>query len=534
MAVVGLYLWAVLPYELNPYDEGVIAYGAEQVLKGRRPGVDFYVPYSPGAFYAVAAAFKLFGTRLLVERCVGAAAILAVVALGFALLVLGWRAGRVVTTPVLLASAAAGMAGLMLGVGWFSPVTGGALALFLLSGLAVIAAAPRGGVRRAFVVGLTIGLLMLWRLDFGLGALAAAGVTWMACAGRGVERGGPPARTARSLFAGILALGAGAAVVALPPFWALLSAGGARAANSLLWWPLLGTKAAELPWPPLLPGPMPPAPAEPALLERLAHATGGWPFYFPALAVALAAPRFLGWRTLTPPDRAAGVWLLASAVPLFVYASGRTDYAHVLPLLVVSFLLAAWGAGTPEGRPRLQAIAFVAGLLLLIWQPLAHLSRVPPAELLPMMALPGPRGAGVYPNLPFGMQYQRIVRALHEVVPPEGRIFSGTPRHDLFLTNDIMLYFLAERDAGTYYWCLDAGVTTSEPVQREMVAELQASQTRAAVLWLIAQNPEANLGAQSSGVTLLDDFLKERFRSVPYQPADSKARFYELLVPRAK
>src|SRR5215212_9549727 len=91
VAIVALYLRAVLPYELNPYDEGVIAYGAEQVLDGKRPGVDFYVPYSPGAFYAVAAAFRVAGIRLLVERGVGALLVMAVVALGFTLIAPRWR-----------------------------------------------------------------------------------------------------------------------------------------------------------------------------------------------------------------------------------------------------------------------------------------------------------------------------------------------------------------------------------------------------------------------------------------------------------
>jgi hypothetical protein len=93
-----------------------------------------------------------------------------------------------------------------------------------------------------------------------------------------------------------------------------------------------------------------------------------------------------------------------------------------------------------------------------------------------------------------------------------------------------MLYFLAERDAGTYYWCLDAGVTTSAPVQREMIRELEASGVRTAVLWLAARNAEGNEGARSSGVHLLDDSLKAHFRPAPYQPATAKAHLYELLL----
>src|SRR5262249_16110804 len=146
--------------------------------------------------------------------------------------------------------------------------------------------------------------------------------------------------------------------------------------------------------------------------------------------------------------------------------------------------------------------------------------------------LPGPRGTGIYtdPSNPFALQYARIIRAIHEVVPPGGRIFSGTPRHDVFMTNDIMLYFLTERDPPTYYWCLDGGVTTTEPGQREMIREREANRPGAAVRWTIAQNAEANAGARSTGVTLLDDYLSRHYRSAPYQAPGGPAQFYDLLV----
>lgn len=603
MVLVGCYLREVLPYKLNPYDEGVIAYGAEQVLKGRRPGVEFYVPYSPGAFYAVAAAFSLFGVRLLVERAVGALLIVAITGLGYALLVRRRDEPDVTPAEVTLASATATAAGLLLGVGWVSPVTSGALALLLLSGLALMAALPAGRPRDGLLVGLAVGLLMLWRLDFGLVGLAAAGITWLACAGRReaekqtpadktpVARKQTPAdktpdavgkvrRTASRLayhstgawrlasgvcleilrlrggfvatspqvLAGAIAIGVGAAIVAGPPFAWLLAAGGRRAVNSLLVWPLLGTRAAALPWPPLLPGPMSVGPDPPLTLERLAHATGSWPFYFPLLALALLAWRLAAVRrpggTLTPRERAAGLWLLCVGAALFVYANGRTDYHHVLPLLTISLLVAALAlAGglrseeedeRPSTREELRRItglaAFLLGLGLLLPPPLENLARTPAPDDPRVGELPGPRGAGIYPDIPFGSRYARIIFALQRLVPPDGYFFSGTPRHDLFLTNDVMLYFLAERDAGTYYWCLDAGVTTTEPVQREMIQEIEAHHVPAVVLYQIARNQEGNEGARSSGVKLLDDYLATRYRLLPMPTPNPRLHFYDLLI----
>jgi hypothetical protein len=593
MVLVGCYLREVLPYKLNPYDEGVIAYGAEQVLKGRRPGVEFYVPYSPGAFYAVAAAFSLFGVRLLVERAVGALLIVGITGFGYALLVRRRDEPEVTPAEVTLASATATAAGLLLGVGWVSPVTSGALALLLLSGLALMAALPAGRPRDGLLVGLAVGLLMLWRLDFGLVGLAAAGMTWLACAGRreaekqtpadktpvarkgkepspatsrfastptgvwrlasGVRfevlrlRGGFVAASPRAL-AGAIAIGIGAAIVAGPPFAWLLAAGGRRAVNSLLVWPLLGTRAADLPWPPLLPGPMPVGPEPPLTLEQLAHATGYWPFYFPLLALSLVLWRLVAVKrpggALTPRERAAGLWLLCVGAALFLYANGRTDYHHVLPLLTVSLLVAALALSgglrseeedeRPSAREELRRItglaAFLLGLGLLLPPPLENLARTPTPEDPRVGELPGPRGAGIYPDIPFGSRYARISFALQRLVPPDGHFFSGTPRHDVFLTNDVMLYFLAERDAGTYYWCLDAGVTTTEPVQREMVQELEANHVPAVVLYQIARNQEGNEGARSSGVKLLDDYLATRYRLLPMPTPNPHLHFYDLLL----
>src|SRR5262249_41765665 len=124
----------------------------------------------------------------------------------------------------------------------------------------------------------------------------------------------------------------------------LLASGGRRAANSLFWWPLSGTRAADLPWPPLFPGPLPVGLEPPLAMEQLAHATGSWPFYFPVLALALVVWRLAAVRApggaLAPRERATGLWLLCCAAALFLYANGRTDYLHVLPLLTASLLLA--------------------------------------------------------------------------------------------------------------------------------------------------------------------------------------------------
>jgi len=62
------YFLAGIHREVNIYDEGVVVYGAERVLRGDTPYRDFWTIYSPGQFYTLAAVLKLFGSFVLVER----------------------------------------------------------------------------------------------------------------------------------------------------------------------------------------------------------------------------------------------------------------------------------------------------------------------------------------------------------------------------------------------------------------------------------------------------------------------------------
>src|SRR5918995_1875919 len=60
------------------------------------------------------------------------------------------------------------------------------------------------------------------------------------------------------------------------------------------------------------------------------------------------------------------------------------------------------------------------------------------------------------------------------------------------------------------------GVVTSAPVQREIVRDLEHSRTRLVLRWIdrLSAAPEPNRAGESSGVTILDDYLGRAFRPV--------------------
>jgi hypothetical protein len=56
---------------INPYDEGMILYGAQSVAHGGIPYKNFWSMYGPGSFYSIGALFKIFGNELLLLRAHG-------------------------------------------------------------------------------------------------------------------------------------------------------------------------------------------------------------------------------------------------------------------------------------------------------------------------------------------------------------------------------------------------------------------------------------------------------------------------------
>lgn len=63
-----MYNFYLLKFPVNFYDEGIILTGADRVLKGHLPYLDFWSMYPPGQYFTLALLFKLFGTSILTER----------------------------------------------------------------------------------------------------------------------------------------------------------------------------------------------------------------------------------------------------------------------------------------------------------------------------------------------------------------------------------------------------------------------------------------------------------------------------------
>jgi hypothetical protein len=366
---------------------------------------------------------------------------------------------------------------------------------------------------------LLLGVAALWRADFALLAAFAAFIVWLLHAPIS-EGGGALVRR----LPGAAAMTLGALSVAAPLLGLFLILGGVRAFKALFVWPLTSTYHATLPWPDLF------IKLDPAMLagathfQRLARRLAGWPAYFPLLVLSVGICRLLwrrGDRCLSPVVS----WLVVLGLGLGVYAGGRSDYPHILPMLFVSLVLAAallldWASA--KWRPRWAGgLVLLAIAALIPWPTQSLLDTRSQAGRVPV---PFPRARGLLADATLVSDYSRLIRELDQRSPPGSFLYSGAPRHDAFYPNDVLVYFLAERDPATYYWCLDAAVTSAAPVQRDMIRDLEAAGVREVVLWSSFPVTDARPRAGSRS---LDDWLVGAFG-----PAEQIGRF-SLLHKRA-
>ncbi len=95
------------------------------------------------------------------------------------------------------------------------------------------------------------------------------------------------------------------------------------------------------------------------------------------------------------------------------------------------------------------------------------------------------------------------------------RLYVGLPKHDRIFANDNLMYFAAERLPATMWSHFDPGMQNSLEIQSQMVRELQMYAPPYIVLdEEFAHVREPNESSISSGVTVLDDYLEQRYRPV--------------------
>lgn len=511
-----LYLFIGFNQGMNVFDEGLIVYGADLLARGGTLYKDFWSGYGPAQFYLLATVFKVFGASIIVER------VTTIVTL-WLMSVAAYLIARRLVSPVLALLAWFLIVVRSFGViSGFPPPMPNVLLFSFLSCLCLLNFMSQRRVHWLLLSGLLAGVVTIFRHDFGVyTAFVGLLISTVFASKYLIPESKDIARRLLSIAAldGYYLLAAG--IVMLPvAIWMLATVGKDEIVFALFLIPAkLYAKYYALPYP------MPPNPISVLtgalslrvyVQEIVLKYTPFWlppiVFLFAAVLVAVRictkdAAREL--RELLPT-----ILVLILGLAFFNYARIRADFPHVLPALIVaSILLSVILNQIPRAgklRIPLGVLAFIV-CLSIVYSPLHEKAYMAKKMLSPegyALQLSGGKGICVGER---GKAYEKAIVYVQQHVGKNEKIFVGNERHDIMRVNDAMFYFLASRDCATKYVELHRAVAPTAACQKTIVRDIETDRVRYVVLRRTYKYWEPNESSRSSGITILDRFIRAKF-----------------------
>ena len=559
--LIGLfYLFIGIRTGLNVYDEGLSVYGAARILHGEIPYRDFWTIYAPGQFYVLALLFHFFGPSLMVERIFSGLIHFSIVLLMY------WLANKLVSRRLALITLFLGF--LWVGsFGFFASPTPPAILLSLLSCLCLTDYFFTPEKKRyLWLAGVFAGLVILFRHDLGFYLFLTGTVLVILFASKDLFRDRD--RLREKLFRSLKIYSRylmGTAAVVLPvAIFFIYHAPVQEIISDLIIFPVKTfPQFRSLPYPGPIPDPIPMIRGEQSILDFFLAGFERFSFYFPLVVFCVTALAVI-YMFLKEKDLSARGWskafFLLLGVTFFNQARVRSDIAHLLPTMILAIILfpsllsnapqdhsplknhmifrgflygftplespANHGGdgineiSIPHRKGGVKALSFLTGFTLLAiisfsynsvnsqWQNLSNFLSPGQLRLLDL-----DRAQGIYIQPSEGEPLEQAIRMIQRCVPRGEKIFVGHSRHDMIFANDVMFYFLSERDSATKYHELHPGLATTRSIQDEIIRELIKQNVNYIVLW---NNPEKvmepNKSSESSGITDLDDFIQSRYQ----------------------
>lgn len=109
--------------------------------------------------------------------------------------------------------------------------------------------------------------------------------------------------------------------------------------------------------------------------------------------------------------------------------------------------------------------------------------------------------------------YEAVVKYVIENVPQSEKIYVGRRHHGCADGGDLIFYFLASPTAATRNHVLQARLTATAPVQRQMIRDLNSHRVR----YVVLSDGHGGIGtprASGEGGRLLDHFIQKEFEQV--------------------
>lgn len=516
--LICMFIILLIPIKtpFNAYDEGFTVFNATRVMNGDVPYRDFWAIYPPGQFYLLAAIFKIFGINLLTARIYDIIARLVIV------IGVYFIANKTLDRALSLLVCSI-IALLLASAGFYTYAVFPSLALGLLSILSLLEAFDTGQRRWLVLTGLLIGVGALFRWDIGL--YTSISVISAALLFYNLHSAKAPGGPIRALFAvsrPIAVIPIAALLVALPCYgYLIFKSGFTNLWTQVVVFPMTTLHSVRrLSLPPIIPfiassTKILSTPRD-AYLEFLE-----WLRLYATLAAYGIVLSYYGLsllrkRVIFNTTFFATAALIVLGVMLFAQALSRYDSIHILPSSVIALLLVAPLAHrlmlnvkrNTLKNSLLIALGIFAILYLFLptWIIFRSLSGFSPFHCHARVV----RASCIYldSNQELAVEYIRAHTSDGEA------IFVGNQRHDTILVNDIGFYFLSDRPSATKYHELYPGVATTAPVQETIIREIQSRNVRWVILVGTPESSEANASAVSSGVRLLDEFIRSTYAPV--------------------
>ncbi len=507
-----LFLWRGIGFNIGfyVYDEGLILYPAELVLEGGVPYRDFLSLYGPAQYYVVAGLFVLFGPSLLVARIYGLATTL-VLGLVF------YRMIREVGShSISLLSASF----LLVWMGRFAEMPGPPTLVFVLLGATTLFPLFLEGRRpRLFAAGCLFAVAALFRHALGV-AVFGSSLVAVACfrlfVFSGAERGERRQQVleeCEELVAGFLC------VLAIPVIGLLLTVPLDDLWHNLVEVPfVIYPQVRNLPlmvWPPLLTealeGRIDP-------LRYLRRVRSVWELYFVVTAglLALGHGLFVCHQSSTERRRPGPTWVVLYLALLELVSLSqvtvRPDHWHFLPAVTMGLaVLSVSSYRRWRSVQMLVASLMILMLIFPIWKKIQITEQLVFLDSFAYLKSPRMRGIQVPQHR---LNLDDCVRAVQQRSAPHEPIFMANLRHDVLSTNDILFYFITDRDAATRHFYFHPGVTTTKKGQEAIIRDLEATKPACVVLYLSKSAQPSEVEMKQGivpGSRLLDQYLVSRY-----------------------
>lgn len=514
-----LLLFFGMPRRPGMYDEGIVLTGAMRVAAGQIPHRDFYFIYGPAEIYVLAGLFKAFGPSVLAERLFDLFIKALVVTSVFAIVAAYCRKSVAVFISIVTILWLFGLNEFGLAV---MPVS----VLNLISSVLILPIFEgRLSAKRMMAAGAVAGAASLFRYDTGIALLGIhACVIAVAVYLQPKVMANRPRLFASAFWPYLAGFGL---VVVLPVLYYLSVAPLGSIAHDIVVFPRkYYYRSRNLPLPRITPRYfenigiyLPLAIAAMTLyalvrqgLRRRAPTTPEerkWDGFLITFGLMLAIMYLKGIVRIAP------IQMYLAIVPSLLLIAVLFEHRAVFPrlarisincLMLLSLLAAAWST--------LHVIRLESMYHLSVAQRILHYPRTATPLLETAWCNttnPVTRG---FCFLPEDDRLQAI-EFLRSHTRPGQTLYSGLRQHDRVFANDNFIYFATQLLPATRWSHFDPDLQNRYDIQTQMVHELQ----QAAPPYLVLDSEfelvrEPNESSKSSGVTLLDTYIRDQYRPI--------------------